>query len=83
MKKTRRDRKMYNEGKRDGYLEGYKQGLHDGNPFIAIAESISKIMANVSDKLKDPDVIQALMNATESSEVNEEGQECEYTEIDY
>lgn len=79
MKKSRRDRKMYNEGKRDGYLEGYKQGLHDGNPFNALIETCMK----VAKALSDPDIRQALMNAKESSEINEEGQECEYAEVDY
>ena len=36
-----------------GYKEGYEKGLKDGNPFMRLAESLSKVMANVTECMKD------------------------------
>ena len=33
-KKSRRERKVYEEGRAAGYAEGYKNGLYDGNPSV-------------------------------------------------
>lgn len=61
--KTRRYRSAYKEGKKAGYLEGYKQGLHDGNPFVTLAESINNVFCSLSDSLSDPDFVEALKKA--------------------
>lgn len=66
MKRSRRERRAYDEGKSagysegysQGYLEGYSQGLHDGNPFMALVEAVKRV-AN------DPDIKQALKEAEE------------------
>lgn len=57
---TRRYRSEYKRGKADGYAEGYAQGLHDGNPFITLAEGINGAMATLSDKLSDPEFLEWL-----------------------
>jgi len=49
MRKTRRDIKNYNEGHADGWAEGYKQGLHDGNPFNRVIEAISVMVKTITD----------------------------------
>lgn len=48
MRKTRRDRKNYNEGRADGWAEGYKQGLHDGNPFNRVIEALSDMVKTIT-----------------------------------
>lgn len=70
MKRSRQERRAYNEGKSAGYFEGYSQGylqgylqgyskgLHDGNPVIAIAEALKKVANN-------PQIQQALKEAEE------------------
>lgn len=56
MKKlSRRERKIFNEGKRAGYNEGYIQGLHDGNPFNIFAEKLNKVAANIRKKVNNLD----------------------------
>ena len=61
--KTRRYRSAYKAGKSTGYAEGYKQGLHDGNPFIKIAEAASEMAKTISDKITDPEFIEACKEA--------------------
>lgn len=46
---TRKHRKIYKQGKRDGYIEGYAKGLHDGNPFGTFCESLSKVVDHLSE----------------------------------
>lgn len=46
---TRKHRKIYKQGKRDGYLEGYAEGLRDGNPFGTFCESLSKVVDRLSE----------------------------------
>lgn len=66
MKRSRQERRAYNEGKSAGYFEGYSQGylqgyskgLHDGNPVIALAEALKKVANN-------PQIQQALKEAEE------------------
>ena len=74
MKKSRRDRKMFNEGKQVGYTEGYKQGLHDGNPFIALSEACVKMAETFRQTLTDPKVMQMIeeMNRTEELIIEDE-----------
>lgn len=57
--KTRRYRSAYKAGKAAGYAEGYKQGLHDGNPFIKIAEAAHEMVKTISDRMTDPEFIEA------------------------
>ena len=54
MKMSKAERKAYNLGRQAGRAEGYTDGLHDGNPFIALAEGIN----NISKKLTDPEFIE-------------------------
>ena len=79
MKKSRRDRKMFNEGKQVGYIEGYKQGLHDGNPFNALSEACIKMAETIRQTLTDPKVMQMIeeMNRTEREELIIEGNDDE------
>lgn len=57
--KTRRYRSAYKAGKAAGYAEGYMKGLHDGNPFVAIAEAAS----NIIKKITDPEFVEAYKEA--------------------
>ena len=70
MKKSRRERKIFNEGKEIGYLrgyaEGYAKGLHDGNPLIAVAEACADIVKTMSDQLSDPEFIAYLKEMQEN-----------------
>ena len=60
---TRRYRSEYKRGKAVGYAEGYKQGLHDGNPFIKIAEAASDMVTVISNRLSDPEFLEMLKKA--------------------
>lgn len=66
--KTRRYRGAYKEGKKAGYIQGYVQGLHDGNPFNKIAEAAANMAKIISDKMTDPEFIEALKEAKASGE---------------
>lgn len=67
MKPTRRQRKALNETKRAGYnagyVEGYKKGLHDGNPFITLAESLSNVLNTLADQMNDPEFVKMCIEA--------------------
>ena len=66
MKKySRRERKIASIAKQEGYLKGYQQGLHDGNPFILLAESVTKAVSAMADTLTDPAFIEACKEAQE------------------
>lgn len=66
MKKySRRERKIASIAKQEGYLIGYQQGLHDGNPFILLAESVTKAISAMADTLTDPAFIEACKEAQE------------------
>ena len=73
MKRTRRERKAYEQGRAAGYAEGYKNGLHDGNPFNAIIDAvtnfaelcaevnIAEVRAELAELMKDdPDNLNTL-----------------------
>lgn len=69
MKRSRRERRAYNEGKSAGYLEGYSQGLHDGNPFITLVEAVSSIAQSVTELTKNnPEIQKALKEAAEAEQ---------------
>jgi flagellar biosynthesis/type III secretory pathway protein FliH len=73
MKKySRRERKIANIAKQEGYMKGYQQGyqlgLHDGNPFILLSEAIGKVISASLDTLKDPAFIEACKEAQEVQE---------------
>lgn len=68
---SRKHRKIYKQGKTDGYALGYAQGLHDGNPFIKMAEAIADVVNRISDSLNNPEVLKALEEAKKIQE--EEG----------
>ena len=74
MKMSKRERKAYNLGIKNGYIDGYKDGLHDGNPFISLAEGINKAIGAISEKLSDPEFIEYLQSLKEAEE-EEEGKE--------
>lgn len=57
MKKSRRERKAYNQGRIDGYQEGYAEGLHDGNPFFIAADAIQKAISPLADVLSKIDPV--------------------------
>ncbi len=65
---TRKERKAYKQGKADGYVLGYAQGLHDGNPFIRIAEAAADVAKKINDSLTDPEMLKALEKAKEIQE---------------
>ena len=68
MKMNKRERKAYNLGRKNGYIEGYKDGLHDGNPFISLAEGINKAIGVISERLTDPEFIEYCKRATAENE---------------
>lgn len=63
-KLSRHERKIYKSGKSEGYIEGYKDGLHDGNPFTVVVESIAKFVDNLP-KLT-PEQLEALAKNEEA-----------------
>lgn len=77
---SRHERKIYKEGRDAGYIEGYKDGLHDGNPFTVAIEAIAKFVDNLT-KLT-PEQLEALaknedadLNYSNLLEDIEEGEE--------
>ena len=60
MKMSRRERKAFNEGKAAGYtigyLEGYKKGLYDGNPFNALRDAVNNSVKVIREWLDNPEV---------------------------
>ena len=60
MKMSKAERKAYNLGRQVGRTEGYADGLHDGNPFITIAELVKESINVIADKLNDPEFIEYL-----------------------
>lgn len=59
MRRTRRERKAYEQGRAagyaEGYTEGYAKGLHDGNPFVMMAEAIANAVSAIAENLRDPE----------------------------
>ena len=67
---SRRNRKIYNLGKRDGYALGYAQGLHDGNPFNSMIEALSNFAKSLNEAVKqNPNLLKALNTVEEPEEV--------------
>lgn len=67
MKMSKHDRKIFNQGKAfgcaKGYAEGYAQGLHDGNPFIRMAEAFEEMGKRVSEAINNPETLKMLEEA--------------------
>ena len=61
--RTKRYRSEYKRGKAVGYVEGYAQGLHDGNPLNKIADAAANMAKVISDRMSDPAFIEALKKA--------------------
>ena len=59
MKMSRAERKAFNYGKKVGYLEGYAKGVHDGNPFNRILETVQEMVKT----LTKPEIIEAMAKA--------------------
>ena len=53
MKMSRRERKIFEAGKRAGFEAGYKKGLYDGNPFNTIFEAVSKLAETLQEAMKN------------------------------
>lgn len=62
---TRRERRIRRSGYDEGYNAGYKQGLHDGNPFIAIAETATKAVNSLVKTFADPEFQKVLREYSE------------------
>lgn len=65
MKLTRRERKIYNNGRQEGYLEGYEKGLYDGNPFNTIIDVIKDFTGRVIDLMNDQELAKAIEEANQ------------------
>ena len=81
--KTRRYRSAYKAGKAAGYTEGYMKGLHDGNPFIKIAEAASEMAKTIIDRITDSEFIEACkeakaMDEERRRELDEEDRYADY-----
>lgn len=68
MKKSKHDRKMFNQGKQagyhEGYYEGYKKGLYDGNPFNAMIDALSNLANSLSEAIKEnPELLEEWMKS--------------------
>lgn len=74
---TRKHRKIYKQGKEDGYALGYLQGLHDGNPFIVVGEAITQAVGSIAEALKDIDTdkLQALIAEQKQGDADQEEDE--------
>lgn len=74
---SRRERKAYEEGRAAGYAEGYKNGLHDGNPFNAIIDavaSLAEVYKETAELIKDnPDLLAELANPDNLNTLEIEG----------
>ena len=53
-----------------GYNAGYKDGLKDGNPFITIAENVSKALESVTERLNDPEFLEFLIKYKEGDKTD-------------
>lgn len=73
MKMSRHDRKIFNQGKAAGYIDGYAKGLHDGNPFNLLAEAISKASKAFADMANNPDFKEIIRKANETPSLLAEG----------
>ena len=62
MKKiSRSKREAYNQGRHDGYMEGYAKGLYDGNPFNTMVEALSSLANTISEAIKEnPDLLKEM-----------------------
>ena len=79
MKKySRRERKIASIAKQEGYMEGYQQGLHDGNPFILMAETLSKAISSMADTITDPAFIEACKEAQEEQKKIDSCVSCDH-----
>lgn len=67
MKLTRRERKIFNNGRQVGYLEGYEQGLYDGNPFNTIIDGIRDFTGRVLDLMTDLDLANEFAKSIEDA----------------
>ena len=65
---TRKERRIRRGGYDEGYTAGYKQGLHDGNPFIAFAEAATKAVNSLAKTLADPEFQEACRKYIEEQE---------------
>ena len=63
-KLSRHERKIYNAGRAAGYIEGYKDGIHDGNPFTRAIEAINKFIDNLPEMT--PEQLEALTKNEEA-----------------
>lgn len=73
---TRKERRIRRGGYDEGYIAGYKEGLHDGNPFIAIAEAATKCVNSLAESFADPKFQEACRKYLEEK-WKEEEQEAE------
>lgn len=79
MKKySRRERKIASIAKQEGYLKGYQQGLHDGNPFIVIGETVGKMISASLDALSNPALIEAYKEAQEEQKKIDSCVSCDH-----
>lgn len=79
MKKySRRERKIASIAKQEGYMKGYQQGLHDGNPFILMAETLSKAVSAMADTLTDPAFIEACKEAQQEQKEIDSCVSCDH-----
>ena len=69
MKMSKHDRKIFNQGRREGYAEGYAKGYHDGNPFNTMVEAMSSLAISISEAIKEnPDLLKE-MKETETLDI--------------
>lgn len=59
-KRSRRDRKQFNQGYSLGYAEGYAKGLYDGNPFNSIIKAISNLVESIK---SNPELMEQALKA--------------------
>lgn len=69
---TRKERRIRRGGYDEGYIAGYKEGLHDGNPFIAIAEAATKAVNALTESFADSDFQEACRKYLEEKGKEEE-----------
>ena len=81
MKMSRRERRIFEAGKRAGFEVGYEKGLYDGNPFNRIIEAVSELAETLQEAMENnPEFAEQVRLMQENPELYNELLEIEEQE---